>query len=80
MLALMIIGSYLVFLSFGSASGSMEEHFNEILGALSGIAGAVVGFYFGSKGAEPRNGRPGTTTPDTGSSERQQGNEDGVAN
>lgn len=51
MLALMIVGSYLIVLVLGSGTAALENHYTEILGALSGIAGAVVGFYFGSRGS-----------------------------
>lgn len=51
MLALLIIGSFMIVALIGSGISALEENFNEVLSALTGIAGAVVGFYFGSKGS-----------------------------
>ena len=47
MLALTIVGSFVIILVFGGNN----ENFSEIVAALTGIAGAVVGFYFGSGGS-----------------------------
>lgn len=51
MLALLIIGSFMIVALIGGSISTLEENFTEVLSALSGIAGAVVGFYFGSKGS-----------------------------
>ena len=51
MLALAIVGSFVVFLVFGGIVTSIDGHFTEIVAALTGIAGTVVGFYFGSGGS-----------------------------
>ena len=51
MLALAIVGSFVVFLVFGGIVPSTDGHFTEIVAALTGIAGTVVGFYFGSGGS-----------------------------
>lgn len=58
MLALMILGSYMIVIVLGSGTPKIANHFTEILSAQSGIAGAVVGFYFGSRGSG--GGTPGT--------------------
>ena len=51
MLALTIVGSFVVFLIFGGTIPSIGDRFTEIVAALTGIAGTVVGFYFGSGGS-----------------------------
>ena len=53
MLALMIVGSYMIIIVIGSGveDENFRGNFTEILSALSGITGAVVGFYFGSQGS-----------------------------
>ena len=51
MLALTIVGSFVVFLVFGGIFASKDGNFTEIVAALTGIAGTVVGFYFGSGGS-----------------------------
>ena len=51
MLALAIVGSFVVFLVFGGMVASKDGYFTEIVAALTGIAGTVVGFYFGSGGS-----------------------------
>ena len=51
MLALTIVGSFVVFLIFGGAALPNGSRFTEIVAALTGIAGTVVGFYFGSGGS-----------------------------
>lgn len=61
MLALTVVGSFVVFLVFGGVSLPAGTRFAEIVAALTGIAGTIIGFYFGSGGS-------GTTTarkPDT---------------
>ena len=51
MLALTVVGSFVVFLIFGGAALPTGTRFTEIVAALTGIAGTVVGFYFGSGGS-----------------------------
>ena len=51
MLALTIVGSFVIFLIFGGTIPSIGDRFTEIVAALTGIAGTVVGFYFGSGGS-----------------------------
>ena len=51
MLALTIVGSFVVFLVFGGMVAPTDGNFTEIVAALTGIAGTVVGFYFGSGGS-----------------------------
>ena len=51
MLALTVVGSFVIFLVFGGAAFPTGTRFTEIVAALTGIAGTVVGFYFGSGGS-----------------------------
>ena len=51
MLALTVVGSFVIFLVFGGAALPNGTRFTEIVAALTGIAGTVVGFYFGSGGS-----------------------------
>ncbi len=51
MLALLIIGSFMIVAVIGGGVSALEDNFDEVLSALTGIAGAVVGFYFGSRGS-----------------------------
>lgn len=51
MLALTVVGSFVIFLIFGGAALPNGTRFTEIVAALTGIAGTVVGFYFGSGGS-----------------------------
>ncbi len=51
MLALTVIGSLVVFLVFGGAALPNSTRFTEIVAALTGIAGTIIGFYFGSGGS-----------------------------
>ena len=51
MLALTIVGSFVVFLVFGGFALQNTTRFTEVVAALTGIAGTVVGFYFGSGGS-----------------------------
>jgi len=50
MLALLIVGSYINFLMFGSAF--FEDQFDKILAAFGTLAGAVTGFYFAGRIAQ----------------------------
>ncbi|MDE0047127.1 MAG: hypothetical protein OXU19_14920 [bacterium] len=54
MLALTVVGSFVVFLIFGGAALPESSRFGEVVTALTAVAGAIVGFYFGSGGS----GRP----------------------
>ena len=51
MLALTVVGSFVVFLVFGGTIPSIGDRFTEILAALTGVAGTIIGFYFGSGGS-----------------------------
>ena len=60
MLALIVVGSFVVFLIFGaSALPKDSSRFNEIVAALTGVAGTVIGFYFGSGGSGSSGGTGG---------------------
>lgn len=64
MLALLIVGSTINFLLFGSIA--FGENFNEIIAGLVALSGSVTGFYFG--------GRTAASPPDrTGATEREDG-------
>ena len=51
MLALTVVGSFVVFLVFGGSALPEGTRFTEIVAALTGVAGTIIGFYFGSKGS-----------------------------
>ncbi len=51
MLALTVVGSIVVFLIFGGVSLPSGTRFTDVVAALTGIAGTIVGFYFGSGGS-----------------------------
>ena len=51
MLALTVVGSFVVFLVFGGPVFSENDRFTEIVAALTGVAGTIIGFYFGSRGS-----------------------------
>ena len=51
MLALTVVGSFVVFLIFGGFALPENARFTEIVAALTGIAGTIIGFYFGSGGS-----------------------------
>lgn len=55
MLALTVVGSFVVFLVFGGVSLPSGTRFTEIVAALTGIAGTIIGFYFGSGGSGTTN-------------------------
>ena len=56
MLALTVVGSFVVFLVFGAPAMPADSgRFTEIVAALTGIAGTVVGFYFGGNGSGRTN-------------------------
>jgi hypothetical protein len=54
MLAILIVGSFLNVLVLGSDI----QHFDQIVAAFGALTGAVIGFYFGTRGAQlpPSNG------------------------
>ena len=65
MLALMIIGSFIIFLVLGPGTEGMSDHFDKILVAFGTLTGAVIGFYFGNRGttgaspgSHPSNAQP----------------------
>ena len=57
MLALTVVGSFVIFLVFGGLALPTDARFTEIVAALTGIAGTVVGFYFGSGGSGARGAK-----------------------
>ena len=58
-LALLVVGSYVIFIFFGAPAihevmkGSTKDIYQQGISAFTGIAGTVLGFYFGSRGATP---------------------------
>ena len=54
MLALLIVGAYMAVALIGAGYKGQGElrHLGEVLSALAGVAGAVIGFYFGSRKSE----------------------------
>lgn len=65
MLALTVVGSFVVFLVFGApAMPADSSRFTEIVAALTGIAGTVVGFYFGGNGSGRQNETPRLPQPE----------------
>ena len=64
MLALTVVGSFVIFLVFGGAALPEEARFTEVVAALTGIAGTVIGFYFGSGGSGGNQVSPGPDQTD----------------
>lgn len=64
MLALTVVGSLVVLIVFGGPVMGKSENFTQAVSALTGIAGSILGFYFGSggSGASHRNG-PRSSNP-----------------
>ena len=59
MLALLIVGAFVIFLVLGSALAN----FDKVVSAFGTLAGAVLGFYFAHRGAQPaQNGTTETVT------------------
>ncbi len=53
LLAILIVGGFVVFLLFGSEAIENEDTFDKILAAFASLAGAATGFYFGSRPQQP---------------------------
>ena len=49
MLAILIVGSFLNVMVLGSTL----KHFDQIIAAFGALTGSVIGFYFGTRGAQP---------------------------
>ena len=49
MLALMVVGSLVVLIVFGGPIMKESENFAQAVSALTGIAGSILGFYFGTR-------------------------------
>ncbi len=65
-LALMIVGSFIIFLVLGPGVTEMKDYFDKVLTAFGTLTGAVIGFYFGNRGtAAPSAGRPNPGSPPT---------------
>lgn len=78
MLALLIVGSYMIVALIGVGYKGEGElrHLGEILSALAGVAGAVIGFYFGSRGSKgssvpEKSGASGANTSNNGNNVEQ---------
>ena len=56
MLALLIVGTYMIVALLGATyKGKVElANLGEVLSALAGVAGAVIGFYFGTRGSDSK--------------------------
>ena len=50
MLALAIVGAFIVVVILGPMVDGLKESFDKILAAFSALTGAVTGFYFGNRG------------------------------
>lgn len=61
MLALLIVGSTINALLFGSEPAG--DHFGEVIAALTTLSGSVMGFYFGGRTAAPHPSDDAGTTP-----------------
>lgn len=64
MIALTVVGSFIIFLVFGGTIKAMESRFTEIVAALTGISGTIIGFYFGSGGSGNQSDRENPKTPE----------------
>ncbi len=51
MLALVSVGSFVLVLVLGPSVETVAEHFDTIVTAFGTLTGAIMGFYFGSRGA-----------------------------
>ena len=61
MIAIAIIGSYLITLSMGSMAIA-SDIFDKIIAAFGGLVGAVVGFYFASRGNDQKDSNNDSST------------------
>lgn len=63
MLALLSVGSLVVVATFG-ADALYADQYERVVTMLATLAGPILGFYFGSRGAESRHGhqQPGSTS------------------
>lgn len=50
MLALAIVGAFIIVMVLGPMVDGLKESFDKILAAFSALTGAVTGFYFGNRG------------------------------
>ena len=69
MLALLIFGSFVNVLVFGA--DVMGDKFEQVITAFGTLAGAVTGFYFAGKGADPAPSQNGDTDSQTDSTQNQ---------
>ena len=69
MLALLIVGSFVNVLVFGA--DVMGDKFEQVITAFGTLAGAVTGFYFAGKGADPAPSRNRATDSQTDSTQNQ---------
>lgn len=58
MLALLSVGSLVVVATFGVEALDADQY-ERVVTMLATLAGPILGFYFGSRGAESRDGHPG---------------------
>ena len=61
MLAILIVGSTINMLLFGSEHTG--NHFGQVMAALTTLSGSVMGFYFGGRTAAPHPPNDAGTTP-----------------
>ena len=59
MLALMSVGSFVILLVLGPGAPEMKEYFDKALAAFGTLTGAIIGFYFGSRGTAAQDGTAG---------------------
>ncbi len=51
MLALLSVGSFVLFLLLGPQTPGMEKYFDKVLASFGTLTGAIIGFYFGNRGS-----------------------------
>lgn len=54
MLALLSIGSFLLFLVLGPQIPEMKDYFDKVLASFGTLTGAIIGFYFGNRGSDKK--------------------------
>ena len=54
MLALLSVGSFLLFLLLGPGVPEIEGYFDKVLASFGTLTGAVIGFYFGNRGSDKK--------------------------